>query len=366
MSFNKLVFDTTDAETIADSHHVGSHTLSGAGDLITSGDNDNDNLSTTLIEGLDVRGFNYIYDSVGDNWDRLQGVNGAVKVYIDDGDFEVDVVINAEKAEDSIHTTGDIGNFVLGIRIDDITADNSAQQAGTNGDYQAFFINDKGELYVKDADVLSQLVTIDAVLDSIKVDTGDLVVDLAAIEVELLDQGTTLDAINTNISDIEVILNALSHNEDDPHVSGDAGFQALSVRIDDINSPPVGSLAGAELDYQSLHTDAKGQLYVTISDPIEVNDAALANTAILHSQKPAAADDTAESALASALAGRKYLFLANEGNKMKAIGAAGVTIATGFPIHPGSYLELRAGAAVDVKFAARKAAGSDLRALELS
>ena len=64
--FNKLVFDTTDSETIEDSHHVGSHTLSGIGALITSGDNDNDDLSTTAIEGLDVRSFLYGYDVSGD------------------------------------------------------------------------------------------------------------------------------------------------------------------------------------------------------------------------------------------------------------------------------------------------------------
>ena len=194
---------------------------------------------------MDVRNFNYGYDATGDNWDRLQQVAGAMKVYIDDGDFEVDVVIEAEKAEDSAHTTGDIGNFVLGIRVDDITADNSALQAGTNGDYQAFFINDEGELYVKDTDVASLLTTIDGVLDniyteqldqgttldSILTDTNAMVVDLAAIEAELLDQGTTLDSIETEIQ-------SLTHAEDAAHVSGDVGIQMLSVRIDDLDSPP--------------------------------------------------------------------------------------------------------------------------------
>ena len=97
-----------------------------------------------------------------------------------------------------------------------------------------------------------------------------------------------------------------------------------------------------------------------------VNDAALADTAIAHSQQPAGAVETAEDTVDSILANRKYLFLANEGNKSIAIGGAGVTTSTGFPIHPGSYVELRAGAAIDVQWAAKSTSGSDLRALELS
>lgn len=87
---DQLVFDTTDANTIADSHHVGAHTLSGTGDLITSGDGDSDNLSTTAIEGLDVRSFLYGYDSSGDNWDRLKSTNGVLHVDIQDTSINVE------------------------------------------------------------------------------------------------------------------------------------------------------------------------------------------------------------------------------------------------------------------------------------
>ena len=246
---DQLIFDTTDANTIADSDHVGSHTLSGAGDLITSGDGGSDNIANTF-EGLDIRSFLFGYDSVGDNWDRLQQVSGALKVFIDDGDFEVDVVINAEKAEDSVHNSADIGNYVLAVRADTRPTD---ANTSADGDYASFFVNDSGELWVKDADTLAQLVTIDSVLDNILIDTNALVVDLAAIEVELLDQGTTLDSIETELLDqgttldsIETEIQSLTHAEDAVHNSGDVGIQALSVRIDDIDSPPAGTLAGSE------------------------------------------------------------------------------------------------------------------------
>jgi len=330
MSLGRLIFNTTDSETIADSHHVGAHTLSGIGALITSGDNDNDNLSTTTIEALDIRGFNYIYDSTGDNWDRLQGVNGAVKVYIDDGDFEVDVVIRAEKAEDSIHTTGDFGNYILGVRLDDIDGANSALLAGNNGDYQSFFTDDKGQLWVRDKDVADLLTTID-------VDTGN----------------------------IDTKLGSIIYAEDSIHTTGDEGVFGLSIRIDDISADNSALLAGSNGDYQGFFTNDKGALYVTMAGEPD-DDVALANTAIAHNQQAASVDNTAENSVDSILSGRKYLFLANEGNKLFAIGSTGVTVETGFPVHPGSYIGLRAGASVNVQWAARKATGSDLRSLELS
>lgn len=311
MSIGRLKFDTTDANTIADSHTIGAYTLSSDGSLVTSGDGNSDDIANTF-EGLDTRSFGFIYDSVGDNWDRLQGVNGAVKVFIDDGDFEVDVVINAEKAEDSAHVSGDIGNYVLGVRIDDLSVDNSALLAGTNGDYQGFFTNAKGEMYVKDSDVLAEL------------------------------QG----GIDVSIS-----------NDTNYGVVG-----ANTLRT----AAQIGNATGAA-DFGAGNATAQ-TLRVTLADDdeIDVNDAALANTAIQHAQQAATAADTAESTVDSILADRKYLFLANEGNRKISIGGAGVTDADGFPIYPNMYLMLRAGAAVDVQWAAPATANSDLRTLELS
>jgi hypothetical protein len=330
---DQLVFDTTDVDTIADSDHVGSHTLAGDGTLITSGDGTADNVANGF-EGLDTRSFIFGYDSVGDNWDRIHQTGGALNVYIDDGDFEVDVVINAEKAEDSAHTTADIGNYVLGVRMDDVDGANSALLAGTEGDYQSFFTNDKGELHVRDNDVVDLLTTIDTVLDSIKVDTGN----------------------------IDTTITALSHNEDDVHTTGDSGIQALSVRIDDIDSPPAGTLAGTEGDYQSLHTDVKGRLYVNIGD---MADESLANTAIANAVNTLAVANTAEDIVASPLADRKYLYVYNNDNRKIYVGATGVSSANGFPVSPGSIIELRAGSAIDIEWVSAKVS-HDIRTLELS
>ena len=47
------------------------------------------------------------------------------------------------------------------------------------------------------------------------------------------------------------------------------------------------------------------------------------------------------------------------------VGASGVTAANGFPVSPGSYLELKAGTSVDVYYNSAKS-GHAIRTLELS
>lgn len=52
------------------------------------------------------------------------------------------VTINAEKAEDAVHGTGDTGSFVLAVRNDTLAA-----LAGADGDYAPFQVNADGALY---------------------------------------------------------------------------------------------------------------------------------------------------------------------------------------------------------------------------
>lgn len=93
-------------------------------------------------------------------------------------------------------------------------------------------------------------------------------------------------------------------------------------------------------------------LRVTIAtdDVISTSDAALANTAIVANIETLAVANTAQVAVASPLAARKYLMLANNTKYKMFIGGSGVDAATGFPLYPGSVMELRAGAASAVYF----------------
>ncbi len=271
---NRLKYDPTDANSIAASSTVGSHTLAGDGTPITE-------------------------------------TGGALDVNIASGaiDFTYDY------AEDAAHTSGDTGAYVLAVQQDTLAA-----SAG-DGDYASFKVNATGELYVKDTDAAGLLTTIDA-------DTGSILTEIQSI----------------------------THAEDTAHTSGDAGIMPLAVRND------AGTALAADGDYIPLSTDSSGNLRVTAA--VDVDDD-LADTAIENTAT--AVSTTAVNIVTSALANRKWLYLANEGNKSLYFGKTGVTAANGFPMHMGQQLEVRVGPSVTPQVIGGTGASSeDLRVMELS
>lgn len=336
---NRLKYDPTDANSIAASSTVGSHTLAGDGTPITE-------------------------------------TGGALDVNIASGSFSV----GAEKAEDAAHSSGDTGNYVLAVRQDTLATDTSA-----DGDYSSFKVNAKGEIYMIDTDGNALLTTIDAdtgniatdtaamvvdlaaietelldqgtTLDSILTDTNAMVVDLAAIETELLDQGTSLDTIAGDTTSMDGILTALSKAEDAAHSSGDQGIMGLAVA-----NHTEGALHSADGDYAALQVDSSGRLRTTTAVDIDddLADVAIENTAT-------SVSTTAVNVVSSALANRKHMFIANEGNKSLYFGKTGVTAANGFPMHPGQQLECRIGPSVTPQIIGGTGASSeDCRVMELS
>ena len=99
---------------------------------------------------------------------------------------------------------------------------------------------------------------------------------------------------------------------------------------------------------------------------VQVEDASLANTAIATAANTLATADTAQDVVSSPLANRKYLMVRNQSNKRIFVGASGVTAANGFPLSPGSVMELRVGAAVDVEFVGSSGDTPEIRTMELS
>jgi hypothetical protein len=92
----------------------------------------------------------------------------------------------------------------------------------------------------------------------------------------------------------------------------------------------------------------------------DVADTAIENTQTLVST-------TAVNVVASALADRSYLGMANEGNKTLYYGKTGVTTTNGFPLHPGQKDVWRIGASVAVQAIGRAGASNeDMRVMEAS
>lgn len=236
--------------------------------------------------------------------------NGALKVV-----GNITITDSAEFAEDSAHTSGDIGIFSLLVRQDTLAASTSA-----DGDYGAFKSNSKGELYTIDKDAIAQL---------------------AQSYTELLSQGVTLSAILADTATIDsqtlttsTTLAALSKAEDAVHVSGDTGIQALAVRKD-----ASGSNVSADGDYSSLQTWSEGSLKT-----VDVS-----NRAIL--QQRISVTSTAAAVPAAALVSRKSLMIQNAGAASVWIGTSSVTASgatAGIEIPKGGFMELEVGPAVSV------------------
>lgn len=113
------------------------------------------------------------------------------------------IVLDAEKAEDAAHTTGDHGLMLLAVR-----KDTAAALAGTDGDYIPLIVDANGRLHV-------------------------------------------LDPNSATIA-------ALSKAEDAAHTTGDTGIQILAVRKDTAEA-----IAGTAGDYAPLEVDALGRLHVS-------------------------------------------------------------------------------------------------------
>lgn len=243
----KLIFDVTDANTIADSDSVGAYLRASDGTLLTHTD-------VGGKKALDVR--------------VAEGIN-----------VEVDLDFN----DDSV----------------------TAHQGGT--------------------------WTIDSITNAVTVQATDL---------DIRDLDSATDSVTVVATQLDV---------DDLNATDDA----VQAWAHDGTGNAIGSTAGA-LD-----------VYVTGSDPLTINDAALANTAIATAANALDVANTAEDVVASPLASRKYLFIYNEGNRKIFVGPTGVTSANGFPLSPGAMLELRAGAAIDIEWVGPNTSQS-IRTMELS
>jgi hypothetical protein len=74
---------------------------------------------------------------------------------------------------------------------------------------------------------------------------------------------------------------------------------------------------------------------------------------------------TAQNIIVAPLANRKHLFIYNKDNRVMEIGATGFALGAGFPVSPGAYIELRAGASMDIEFNSTKL-NHEIRTMEIS
>ena len=110
---------------------------------------------------------------------------GRVKVL---ADFDVD--FDYVYTEDSAHTSGDSGAYVLAVRQDTL-----ASSTSDDGDYASLKVNALGELYVHDTDVKAELVAANTSLDNIES-------SVSSIDTKLTTTNSTLADIDTSLNNI--------------------------------------------------------------------------------------------------------------------------------------------------------------------
>jgi len=280
---NQLIFDTTDANTIADSDSVGAFLRSSDGTLITH---------TTVggKEALDVR--------------IAEGIN---------------VEVDLDAADDSVasHLFDGAGTALTSTLL--------------NGTDQSLDVN-----------IANATVSVDATDLDIR--------DLSASQDNVaISDGTDTLAVNADGSINSVV------------TATDLDIRDLTAATDSVQA---WAHDGAGTALTSTLVGADQALDVNVVQSTGSDDA-LADTAIASAANTLGAANTAEDVVASPLADRKYLFIYNNDNRVMYVGQSGVSAATGFPLSPSSYLELRAGASIDIEWVSGKT-GHDIRTLELS
>jgi hypothetical protein len=296
--------------------------------------------------------------------------------------------MSGQYAEDSVHASGDIGNFMLAVRNDTnavltsndgdyspiavsssgavrTTVNFSAVNGGTLPGQQAIIggydganvraikVDSAGELQV---DVLSLPGSLQGYADGSVWSAGSFGAELLAVRKDAA--GPLTGVADGDMSPLQVNANgelkvsaavdfAGDYAEDSAHSSGDIGLYMLSVRQDTLSAS-----TSADGDYQSFKTDALGRLYANNSHQSMAYGAVSVTT-------------SATDLVASDLANRKRILIQNLGSKKVYLGDASVTVGSGIELFSGASMELDVGPGINLHAIA--ASGTqDIRVMELA
>ena len=323
---------------------VGANLLDGYGLQLTSTTIGPNQALDVFIEGFNASLINEDGYLIVDLSDDLLGP---------DGYLQVSVVNNtpnaAQYAEDSYHTSGDIGDFVLAVRND-----NNIVLTSDDGDYSPFAVDAYGRLKV--------LTDFDP---SMLNEDGYLNVNLAGPIV------------------VNVDINA-EYAEDSYHTSGDIGDFVLAVRNDN-----NAVLTSDNLDYSPFAVDAYGRMKVAPAESLAlvidcplpiagvdgdkidlgvdvyrrlyVNDSAHVGMLVTQNTINLAS----ELVVATGMPGRTRIFIQNVSDCPVYIGHdSSVSANSGFYVGGGNTFVAEAGECIDF-YAIAEETGTDIRVMEL-
>jgi hypothetical protein len=381
---DQLIFDVTSAATILDSDNVGAFVRAGSdGQRITW---TNDGASKAIFFGqvagmtTDIQIMSNVAgviannivltangtDTVSTMLSTWNSANGSNPCYLNAGDGSQIPTENIQLTGGSDNQDGLDVNVINPIVVTALELDIR----------DLAFASDKvdvsGSEVSLDAATLAALETINAV-QSGTWDIGTLT--SITNDVNIADGGNsiTVDASQLDIDDLNATDDAIQS-----WLFDGAGTALTSTLVGSDQALDVNVVGGLNVEVDLSHVDDSVRLgdgtdfftSTTIGSDIGldvniINDPTTQNTAILSKADTLAAGGTAEKVVSANLANRKALFVYNVSNRKVYIGASDVTAANGFPLSPGSYLEIKAGASVDVYYNG-EADGQEIRTLEMS
>jgi hypothetical protein len=201
------------------------------------------------------------------------------------------------------------------------------------------------------------------VSDALKVNFSNTSLAVTATDLDIRDLVFATDKVDVSGSAVSISGTVAVTQSTSPWVVSatnldirDLTHVSDSMRLGDGTDLITSTLSGGK---QAL------DVYIANAGSIDVDDS-LANTAIF-TEARAVSTTAINLTAAAAIAGRKWLYVANEGNKSMYIGPSGVSAANGYPLHMGQQSEYRIGAAVTVQIIGEAGASSeDIRVMQLS
>jgi len=387
MALNKLVFDVTDYTAIAASANVGAYVRSGkSGALVTNRSSVfNPGISFTFVDADIIA----LDDTITEAAHGLQ--TGDVVQFSTTTTLPTPLAAATDYfvirvSSSLIKIASSAANAENGIALD-LADDGSGTHTLTSQEVAKRALDvhvgnaiDVDLDYTTDSITAHQGGTWTATVTATQLDIDDL--DYTIDSVTAHQGGTwTIDSITNavTVTATDLDIRDLAFASDSVDVSGSSVSITGDVAVTQSTSPWV--VSATQLDIDDLNAtddavaawvkDGAGNSIGSTTGALNVHiasgdlDDSLANVAI----KVVA--ETVGTSLAQIVDGadelalRKWVYLYNNGNKQMCIGPLGTTLVDGFPIFPGSLLELRVGAAVDV-YAIAEAPGQNMRTMQLS
>ena len=275
--------------------------------------------NSTVGVGDEIKTFLFAADGTA-----LTQTGGALDVNLASG--SITITEEDVYAEDAAHTSGDKGGFVLAVRRDTPTSGTSA-----DGDYASLNVNADGELYVKDTDVLAQLVS-----------------------------GVTVSATDLDIRDLAFATDSVDVSGSSVSITGDVNVtQGTSPWVVSATDLDIRDLTAATDSVASWVNDGSGNAIASLGGALRVTDHAdtiAASTLVIANTATAIA----------AAATQTRIMVQNLDNKTIYVGDSGVTSGAGYPVDKNEFIELPFSGTLYAITASGSTAAGSVRVLKLS